>query len=447
MESGIVYFRFRMKNEKIVYIGMSADLIHPGHLNIINTGKKLGRVVIGLLTDKAIAGYKRVPYLSFEQRKIIVENISGVSEVVSQDTLDYTHNLRSLRPDYVVHGDDWKTGVQKATREQVINTLKEWGGELVEVPYTGGISSTSIQKALKEAGTTPEIRLKRLKRILSVKPCMRALEAHNGLSALIVENSFVTGKDGMNNEFDAIWISSLTDSMAKGKPDIEAVDMTSRLQTLHDILEVTTKPVIFDGDTGGKTEHFVFTVRSLERLGISAIIIEDKIGLKKNSLLEEQSSQEQDSIESFCEKIKAGKKSCVTKDFMIIARIESLILGKPITDALERAVAYINAGVDGIMIHSKSQEPTEIMEFAEKYSLMSNRVPLVGVPTTYNKIRWQDMQKAGFNIVVYANHLLRSAYPAMISTAKSILEHDRSFEAENGLMPVNELLKLIPSQV
>ena len=329
----------------------------------------------------------------------------------------------------------------------MINTLKEWGGELVEVPYTGGISSTSIQKALKEAGTTPEIRLKRLKRILSVKPCMRALEAHNGLSALIVENSFVTGKDGMNNEFDAIWISSLTDSMAKGKPDIEAVDMTSRLQTLHDILEVTTKPVIFDGDTGGKTEHFVFTVRSLERLGISAIIIEDKIGLKKNSLLEEQSSQEQDSIESFCEKIKAGKKSCVTKDFMIIARIESLILGKPVADALERAVAYINAGVDGIMIHSKSQEPTEIMEFAEKYSLMSNRVPLVGVPTTYNKIRWQDMQKAGFNIVVYANHLLRSAYPAMISTAKSILEHDRSFEAENGLMPVNELLKLIPSQV
>ena len=428
--------------EKIVYIGMSADLIHPGHLNIISTGRKLGRVIIGLLTDKAIAGYKRVPYLSYDQRKIIVENISGVSEVVAQETLDYTSNLKKIKPDFVVHGDDWKTGVQQATRNKVIETLKEWGGELVEIPYTGGISSTGIQKALKEAGTTPEIRLKRLKRILAVKPCMRVLEAHNGLSGLIVENTEFTDAHGMHHEFDAIWISSLTDSMAKGKPDIEAVDMTSRLQTLHDILEVTTKPVIFDGDTGGKIEHFVFTVRSLERLGISAIVIEDKIGLKKNSLLDEQISQEQDSIESFCEKIKAGKKSCVTKDFMIIARIESLILGKTLEDALQRAVAYINAGVDGIMIHSKSANGKEILDFAERYQLMANKVPLVAVPTTYNEITWRELEKAGFNIVVYANHLLRSAYPAMITTAQSILEHDRSSEAEKNLMPVQDLLKL-----
>ena len=433
--------------EKTVYIGMSADLIHPGHLNVINTGKKLGRVVIGLLTDKAIAGYKRVPYLSYDQRKIIVESIAGVSEVVAQETLDYTTNLKAIRPDYVVHGDDWKTGVQQATRQKVIDTLKEWGGELVEVPYTGGISSTAIQQALKEAGTTAEHRLKRLKRILAVKPCMRVLEAHNGLSGLLVENTSITGEDGRHHEFDAMWISSLTDSMAKGKPDIEAVDLTSRLHTLHDILEVTTKPVIFDGDTGGKTEHFVFTVRSLERLGVSAIVIEDKTGLKKNSLLEETTSQEQDSIESFCEKIKAGKRSCLTKDFMIIARIESLILGKGLEDALIRAVAYIGAGVDGIMIHSKESDGKDILEFAKKYSLIDNRVPLVVVPTTFNQLTWQELSDAGFNIVVYANQLLRSAYPAMLATAEEILKHNRSYESEKKLIPVSELLKLIPAQL
>ena len=424
---------------------MSADLVHPGHLNVINTGKKLGRVIIGLLTDEAIASYKRVPYLAYEQRKIVIENIAGVSEVVAQDTLDYTSNLRKIKPDYVVHGDDWKTGVQQSIRQKVIDTLKEWGGELVEVPYTGGISSSAIQKALKETGTTPENRLKRLKRILSVKPCMRVLEAHNGLSALIVENTSFTDDKGIINEFDAIWISSLTDSMTKGKPDIEAVDITSRLQTLHDILEVTTRPVIFDGDTGGKTEHFVFTVRSLERLGVSAIVIEDKVGLKRNSLLENQSSQEQETIDAFCEKIKAGKKSCVTKDFMIIARIESLILGKTINDAITRAKAYIQAGVDGIMIHSKSTDGAEVLRFAEQYKTIGNKIPLITVPTTYNEISWQQLRDAGFNIVVYANHLLRSAYPAMIATAQSILRHDRSKEAEEKLIPVNELLKLIPN--
>lgn len=424
---------------------MSADLVHPGHLNVINTGKKLGRVIIGLLTDEAIASYKRVPYLSFEQRKIIIENIAGVSEVIAQETLDYTINLRKIKPQYVVHGDDWKTGVQQSTRQKVIDTLKEWGGELVEVPYTGGISSTAIQQALKEAGTTAEHRLKRLKRILAVKPCMRVLEAHNGLSGLIVENSSFTNDKGVINEFDAMWISSLTDSMTKGKPDIEAVDTTSRLQTLHDILEVTTKPVIYDGDTGGKTEHFVFTVRSLERLGVSAIVIEDKTGLKRNSLLEKQSSQEQETIEAFCEKIKAGKKNCLTKDFMIIARIESLILGKTMEDALARARAYITAGVDGIMIHSKSPDGKEVLDFAQQYKTFENKVPLVAVPTTYNECSWQQLQDAGFNIVVYANHLLRSAYPAMLMAAQSILQHDRSKEAEKKLIPVSELLKLIPN--
>lgn len=429
---------------KTVYIGMSADLVHPGHLNVINAGRKLGRVIIGLLTDEAIASYKRVPYLSFEQRKIIIENITGVDEVVAQHTLDYSSNLRKLKPDYVVHGDDWQTGVQEKTRQTVIDTLKEWGGELVEVPYTAGISSTIIQKALKETGITPENRLKKLKRILAVKPCMRVLEAHSGLSGLIVEGTSITNDRGEHSEFDAMWISSLTDSMAKGKPDIEAVDTTSRLQTLHDILEVTTKPVIFDGDTGGRIEHFVFTVRSLERLGISAIVIEDKTGLKRNSLLEEQSSQVQETIAAFCEKIKAGKQNCVTKDFMIIARIESLILGQSMDDAVERANAYIHAGVDGIMIHSKLADGKEILEFAKRYQSIPNRVPLVAVPTTYNQLTWQELSDAGFNIVVYANHLLRSAYPSMLATAESILQFDRSKEAEEKLMPVSELLKLIP---
>jgi phosphoenolpyruvate mutase len=436
-----------MNKDKLVYIGMSADLVHPGHLNVINTGKKLGRVIIGLLTDEAISSYKRVPYLNYEQRKIVIENIAGVSEVVAQETLDYTANLEKIKPDYVVHGDDWKTGVQQSVREKVISTLNKWRGQLVEVPYTGGISSTIIQKALKESGTTAEIRLKRLKRILAVKPCMRVMEAHNGLSAMIVENISLSDTEGKLNEFDAMWISSLTDSMAKGKPDIEAVDITSRLHTLNDILEVTTKPIIFDGDTGGKIEHFVFTVRSLERLGISAIVIEDKIGLKKNSLLQEQSSQEQDSIESFCEKIKAGKKSCVTNDFMIIARIESLILGKTQEDALQRAEAYINAGVDAIMIHSKSEDGLEILKFADKYRDFSKKVPLIAVPTTYNKLTWQELEKAGFNVVVYANHLLRSAYPAMLATAQTILKNSRSLEAEKDLIPVGDLLKLIPSQL
>jgi phosphoenolpyruvate mutase len=433
--------------QKKVYIGMSADLIHPGHLNVIRKGRELGEVIVGLLTDQAIATYKRVPYLNFEQRKIIVENITGVSGVIAQETLDYSANLRLLKPDYVVHGDDWKTGVQQATRTKVIETLKEWGGQLVEVPYTEGISSTSLQKTMKEIGVTPGNRLQRLKRILAVKPCLRALEAHNGLSGLIVENTSVIDGNNKYQEFDAIWISSLTDSVAKGKPDIEAVDITSRLHTLHDILEVTTRPVIFDGDTGGKIEHFGYTVRTLERLGVSAIIIEDKTGLKKNSLLESSSRHEQDSIEAFCEKIKVGQRHRITEDFMIIARIESLILGKSMQDALERAKAYISAGVDGIMIHSKSADPFEVLQFAEEYKSIENRVPLVAVPTTYNSIHFEELSAAGFNIVVYANHLLRSAYPSMMSTARSILENKRSLEAEPKLEPVSGLLTLIPGNL
>ena len=428
---------------KRVYVGMSADLIHPGHLNIINEAKKLGEVTIGLLTDKAIASYKRLPFLTFDQRKIIIENIKGVDKVIPQETLDYVPNLKMLKPDFVVHGDDWKKGVQSQTRQRVIDALSEWGGKLVEVEYTKGISSTQLNLSMKEIGTTPEIRMKRLKRLLEVKPLVRLIEAHNGLTGLIVENLIIK-KDNAPGEFDGMWLSSLTDSTAKGKPDIEAVDVTARMQTLNDIIEVTTKPIVYDGDTGGIPEHFVFTVKTLERLGVSAVIIEDKVGLKKNSLFGTEVKQNQDTPENFSYKISAGKRSQITKDFMIIARVESLILGKGVDDALMRSKAYIEAGADGIMIHSKEKKPDEILKFCDGYRKFETRVPLVAVPSSYNTITEKELTDAGVNIVIYANQLLRSAYPAMLETAKSILENGRSYEADSKMMPITEILNLIP---
>ena len=429
--------------KKIVYVGMSADMIHPGHLNIIEHARQLGEVIIGLLTDKAIASYKRLPSLNYEQRKIIIENIKGVSKVAPQHELDYTDNLRLFKPDFVVHGDDWKTGIQKQTREKVIDVLNEWGGKLIEVPYTEGISSTQLNQSLKEIGTTPAIRMKRLRRLIDAKPIVRILESHNGLTGLIIENTIIDD-GGIKREFDGMWSSSLTDSTSKGKPDIEAVDITTRLQDLNNILEVTTKPIIFDGDTGGRPELFVFTVRTLERLGLSAIIIEDKIGLKKNSLFGTDVEQVQDTIEDFCHKISMGKKAQVTSDFMIIARIESLILKKGMNDALSRAKAYIEAGADGIMIHSKEKTPDEILEFCLEYKKFEKRVPLVVVPTTFNQVYEEQLAEAGVNIVIYANHLLRSAYPAMVDVAKSILRYGRSFEANDKCMPIKDILNLIP---
>jgi phosphoenolpyruvate mutase len=429
--------------KKKVYVGMSADLIHPGHLNIIKEAGKLGEVTVGLLTDKAIASYKRLPYLTFDQRKIIVENIKGVDNVIPQETLDYVPNLNLMKPDYVVHGDDWKTGVQKQTREKVIEALKGWGGELVEIEYTKGISSTMINESLKELGTTPDIRMKRLKRLIEVKPIVRLIEAHNGLTGLIVENLQIK-KGNQPKEFDGMWLSSLTDSTAKGKPDIEAVDVTARMQTLNDIAEVTTKPIVYDGDTGGRAEHFVFTVKTLERLGVSAVVIEDKIGLKKNSLFGTDVEQTQDNIENFCHKLSMGKKSQITDDFMIVARIESLILGKGLDDAVTRADAYIKAGADGILIHSKEKDPKEILDFCKRFSGLEKKVPLFVVPSTYNIIYEKELIKAGVNVVIYANQLLRSAYPAMMETAKLILENERSFEADSKMMEIKDILTLIP---
>ena len=248
----------------------------------------------------------------------------------------------------------------------------------------------------------------------------------------------------MKREFDAMWASSLTDSTSKGKPDIEAVDLTTRLHDLNDALEVTTKPVIYDGDTGGKPEHFIFTVRTLERLGVSAIIIEDKVGLKKNSLFGTDAIQTQDSIEGFCAKIRAGKRAQVTTDFMIIARCESLIAGKPVEDALERCLSYVEAGADGIMIHSKHNTGDDIKEFCLRFREKEPNIPLVVVPTTYNHITEDELAEWGVNVVIYANHLLRAAYPAMVQCAESILTNGRSLEANDLCMPIKQILELIP---
>jgi len=428
---------------KKVYVAMSADIIHHGHLNIIKKAKELGEVTVGLLTDAAIANYKRLPYLSYEQRKEIIENIKGVNDVIPQETLDYVPNLKKLRPDFVVHGDDWRTGVQRHVRDRVIATIKEWGGELVEPAYTPDISSTQLVDSLHEMGTTPSIRRKQLRRLLEVKPLVRILEAHNGISGLIVEKTKIVEKDRIK-EFDGIWISSLTDSTAKGKPDIGAVDTTSRANTIEQILEVTTKPFIVDVDNGGLTEHFVFMVKTFERLGVSAVIVEDKVGLKKNSLFGTDVAQTQDTIENFSNKISEGKKAQVTDDFMIIARIESLILKVGMEDALLRAKHYIEAGADGIMIHSKESEPTEILDFCKEYSKFQMKVPLVVVPTAYGTIRESELVEAGINIVIYANHLLRSAYPAMQKAAETILGNERLHEVNEICMPIKEILNLIP---
>ena len=423
-----------------VYVGMCADLIHHGHLNIIKEARNYGYVIVGLLTDSAIASYKRLPALSYKERKVVVENIVGVGRVVPQETLDYIPNLEKYKPDFVVHGDDWKEGVQKQVRQSVIDKLGEWGGMVVDVPYTKGISSTKLHNHLKEIGTTPDVRRKMLKRLIESKPIVRVLEAHNGLTGLIVEKTKVG-----NDEFDAMWLSSLTHSASKGKPDNQYVDITTVSQTLSEIFDVTTKPMIVDLDNGGMIEHFKFTIRTLERVGVSSVIIEDKIGSKRNSLFDDTSNQTQDKPSEFANKILEGKKSLVTKDFMIIARIESFILGKGVVDAIDRAYLYIDSGADGIMIHSKSEDVSEILSFCEHYKKFKKKVPLVVVPSTYNRVVEKQLIDIGVDVVIYANHLLRSSYPAMVRTAESILKNKRCYEASENCLPIKKVLELIPN--
>lgn len=430
---------------KKVYMCFSTDLIHSGHIEIIKNASKLGDLIIGVLSDEAIASFKRYPLMPFNERKVLFENITGVSKVVEQKELSYKNILNELKPDIVVHGDDWKEGFQKPIRDEVIEVLNSYGGELVEFPYNKDARYDELEKQMRMQLGMPDYRRGRLKKLINMKGLVTAIEAHSGITGLIAEKTTVL-QDGKTYQFDAMWISSLCDSTAKGKPDIELVDMTSRFRTIDDIMEVTTKPIIFDGDTGGLTEHFVYTVRSLERMGVSMVIIEDKTGLKKNSLFGTEVKQTQDSIENFCAKIAAGKKAQKTKDFMICARIESLILEQGMEDALNRAFAFAGAGADAIMIHSRKKDPSEIKEFIEGFRAKDKTTPIVLVPTSFNTVYEEEWKELGANIIIYANQLTRTGFPAMQNAARTILENHRAKECDDMCMSIKDIITLIPEE-
>lgn len=425
-----------------VYTCFTTDVIHEGHLNIINTAKQYGEVVVGVLTDEAMVKFDRFPTISFEERMEMIRNIDGVSKVIKQDTVMYDGVIAEIKPDYVIHGDNWKSGPTKAIRDNVEKLLAGYGGQIIDVPYTFNENVKHIDDKIKAKLMMPEFRRRRLRQLLKIRPIVKAIETHSGLTGLIAEKTVVE-HDGKLDQFDAMWVSSLCDSTAKGKPDIELVDMTSRFRTIEDITEVTTKPIIFDGDTGGLTEHFVYTVRSLERMGVSAVIIEDKTGLKKNSLFGTEVAQTQDSIENFSAKIAAGKKAQLTDDFMIVARIESLILDRGMEDALERAHAFVKAGADAIMIHSRKKDPAEIVEFCDKFRADNKETPIVVVPSSFNIITEEELAEHGANIVIYANQLTRSAFPSMQKTAEDILRYHRAKEVDDRLMPIKNIITLI----
>lgn len=431
---------------KKVYMCFSTDILHSGHFAIIQKAAQLGKLIIGVLSDEAVIRYKRFPLLPYVERKAMLEHIVGVSEVVEQKTLSYRENLERLKPDIVVHGDDWVFGFQRSIRDEVLSVLESYGGKLVEYPYAKNDIYQELEKRARIELSLPDVRRARLRKTLEMKGMVTALEAHSGITGLIVEKTMVH-QNGEVRQFDAMWLSSLCDSTAKGKPDIELVDMTSRFRTIDDIMEVTSKPIIFDGDTGGLTEHFVYTVKTLERMGVSMVIIEDKTGLKKNSLFGAEVAQTQETIPNFCDKIAAGKRAQKTRDFMICARIESLILERGMGDALERAFAFVGAGADAIMIHSRKKDPAEIFEFVERFREKDVVTPLVVVPTSFNSVTEEEFQQRGVNIVIYANQLTRTGFPAMRKAAESILEHHRAKECDDQCMPIKEIITLIPEDL
>lgn len=431
------------EEKKTVYMSFSTDVIHGGHTAIIQRAAELGELTIGMLTDDVVASYKRFPVLKYDERVKLLESIKGVSKVIPQKILSYSENLRLLKPDYVVHGDNWITGFQKPIRDEVIDILNEYGGELIEYPYSHNKEYEKLELSQREQLSMPDVRRGRLKQLIEMKPIVKVIEAHNGITGLIAEKTNVL-QDGKTYQFDAMWSSSLCDSTSMGKPDIELLDMSTRFRKLDEIMEVTTKPIIMDADTGGLTEHFVYNIRTLERMGVSAVIIEDKTGLKKNSLFGTDVKQTQDSIENFCAKLTAGKAALKTKEFFLIARIESLILEQGMDDALTRAFAYINAGANGIMIHSRKKDPAEIFEFCEKFRANDSSTPLVVVPSSFNSVTEEEFAKRGVNIVIYANQLTRSGFPAMQKVAETILTNHRAKEVDDMCMSIKKILTLIP---
>lgn len=441
----VVSSRLHEIENRTVYMCFSTDILHGGHINIIRKAQRLGKLIVGVMSDEAVASYKRYPLLPYEDRKEMFTSVVGVWKVVKQDSLSYKENIEKYKPTYVVHGDNWVSGFQRPIRDEVTSVLASYGGMLVEYPYNTEQKYKDIEARAKSEMSMPDVRRGRLKHELDLKGFVTAMEAHDGLTGLIVENTVVYA-NGEGHQFDAMWVSSLCDSTAKGKPDIELVDMTSRFRTIEDLMEVTTKPIIFDGDTGGRAEHFVYTVKSLERLGVSMIIIEDKIGLKRNSLFGTEVKQTQDTIKNFCEKIAAGKKAQQTKCFMICARIESLILEQGMEDAISRALAYVDAGADAIMIHSRRKEPDEIFCFVDRFRANDTTTPIVVVPTSFNTVYEKDFQQHGVNVVIYANQLMRAAVPAIQKTAKDILTNRRAYESDDMLMPFSEIIRLIPEE-
>ena len=433
-----------MKNKTKIYVPMGADILHSGHLNIIKKAKKYGKVIIGLFTDSAIGEYKRLPLINYKQRYEIMKNLKGVDQIIKQDTWDYTKNLNSIKPDYLIHGNDWKKGIQKNVREKVIKLLKKWNGKLIEVPYTNENQIKFDKNKIADIFFNSETRVSRLKRLINSKRIVRFIESHNPITGIMVENLKINLKKEYR-EFDGIWSSSLTDSVSNGKPDNQSLEISARINYLNNIMEVTTKPVLFDADNGGRIEHIPYTIKNLERLGVSAIAIEDKIGLKSNSLFKVQNKNNHDSIDNFCLKIRTACKSRRSEDFLIVARIESFILGKDLKDAIRRAEAYSKAGADLILIHSKMDSPKEIFAFAKKFKKSKFYKPMVAVPSTYSKVKENELIKHGFKVVIYANHLLRAAYLAMEKVAVNILKNARSSDAEKDIISIKKILTMIPS--
>ena len=433
-----------LKKPKKVYVGLAADILHEGHINILKIANSYGEVTVGLLTDSAISSYKKLPHLNFKQREIVLKNIRFVKKVIPQETLDYRKNLIKLKPDYVIHGDDWKAGIQKNTRKRVIQTIKKWSGKLIEPKYTTNISSKILKKEFLKIGISPDTRKAKLKRLMDAKKIVRIIESHNALTGLIVENTSIL-KNNSYHEFDGMWSSSLTDSVTRGKPDNQSVDYSTRINGLNEILDVTTKPIIFDGDNGGRIEHISFLVKTLERIGVSALVLEDKIGIKQNSLFQNQQKSKQDTISNFCKKLRKAKNSKISDDLIIVAGIESFILGKGISDAIKRAEKYSQAGADAILIHSKEKTPKQIFEFSKKFKRSKFFKPLIAVPSTYSKVSEKKLIDNGFKVVIYANQLLRSAYPAMKKAAMKILEDEKTSNLEKNISSIKDIISLIKS--
>ncbi len=425
-----------------VYVSMTMEILHNGHLKILKEARRHGRVTVGLLTDQALENKKALPLLSFEQRREILEALDCVDEVIAQDTWGFDAVLDRHKPKVFVHGDKWD-GPLQGMRERVIAKLESYGGQFVELPYSHEFDTGNIAPQMTAALASPYARQKAFRRLLQSHRLVRLLEAHSPLAALIGENMQVE-REGKTLQFDGFWSSSLTDSTEMGLPDIEALDMSRRFQNIDEIFEVTTKPLVMDADTGGKPEHFELRARTMERMGIAAAIIEDKTGLKKNSLLGTDVPQTQATVEQFCEKIQAGIEGQKYNGMMIIARLESLILGKGVDDALMRAEAYVAAGAGAVMIHSKETEPDEVFAFTGQFRQTHPTIPIVVVPSSYNRVMDHELQAHGVKVIIYANHMLRASYKAMDKVARAILANGRTAEIEDDIISIKQILKLIP---